>query len=285
MLGILVYMFIYMLVCISDLDGTLLDDTYSCQEAIPALRELADRQIPLILCSSKTRSEIEQVRLQIANHHPFIVENGGAIYIQEQYFPVPIDTGVRRDGYVVLEFGDPYAEIVECLRQAAAESGCMVRGFHQMSVAEISASCNLSPEAARLAKQREYDEPFEIVGGDPKNLFRAIEDRKKRWTRGGRFFHILGPNDKEHCVILLRRLYEKIYQSVVTVGLGDGINDAGFLNRVDIPFLMDSEHIKALKKMVPHGRLCASGPEGWNAAIHDVIRQYYDVGPPDSNAR
>ena len=278
--GILVYMLKGMIICISDLDGTLLDDAYCCYEALPALRELADRQIPLVLCSSKTRSEMEPVRQKIANHHPFIVENGGAIYIQEQYFPVPVDAPVRRNGYAVLEFGDPYGEIVECLLQSAEASGCTVRGFHQMSAAEISAACNLPPDAARLAKQREYDEPFEILSGDPQKLFRAIERRKKRWTRGGRFYHILGSNDKGHCVILLRRLYEEIYQTVVAVGLGDGINDAGFLVRVDIPFLMDSANIEELKKMVPHGRLCASGPKGWNRAMLDVIRQYYEAESP-----
>lgn len=273
-----------MLVCISDLDGTLLDDTYSFEEALPALKELADRQIPLVLCSSKTRSEMEKLREQLDNHHPFIVENGGALYIPEQYFPLPVDTSIRREGYALFEFGDPYPELVECLLQSAEASGCVVRGFHQMNDAEISAACNLSLEAARLAKQREYDEPFEIVSGNSESLLSAIRERKKRWTRGGRFFHIMGSNDKGHCVILLRRFYEKIYKSIVTVGLGDGLNDAGFLNCVDIPFLMDSKEIGDLQKKVPHGRFQFGGPGGWNQAILGVIRQYYDADSPDFKA-
>ncbi len=43
----------------SDLDGTLLDHhTYSFQEATEALDALRKRAIPLILCTSKTRSEL-----------------------------------------------------------------------------------------------------------------------------------------------------------------------------------------------------------------------------------
>ena len=264
-----------MLVCITDLDGTLLDANYSFEVAQPALRELKIRQIPLVLCTSKTRAEAEFYRLRLDNTHPFIVENGGALYIPENHFPLPIRSAVRRDGYAVIEFGDPYPEIVQDLLEAAAESGCTVRGFHQMSVEEIGTRCNMPPPAAQMAKQREYDEPFEILNGNSARLFDAIQKRKRRWTQGGRFYHILGANDKGHCVILLRHFYERIYRLVTVVGLGDGLNDAGFLNLTDIPLLLESEQIKALQKAVPRGRLCPAGPGGWNAAVLDVIHDYY----------
>lgn len=49
------------LIILPDLDGTLLDPrhAYSFQEALPALKAINHRHIPLILCSSKTRAEIE----------------------------------------------------------------------------------------------------------------------------------------------------------------------------------------------------------------------------------
>jgi len=44
----------------SDLDGTLLDArTYSFDAALPALGILRARRVPLVVCSSKTRTEIE----------------------------------------------------------------------------------------------------------------------------------------------------------------------------------------------------------------------------------
>jgi mannosyl-3-phosphoglycerate phosphatase len=128
---------------------------------------------------------------------------------------------------------------------------------------------------ARRAKQREYDEPFEILNGESARLFDAIRKRKKRWTLGGRFYHILGANDKGHCVMLLRHFYERIYTSVVLVGLGDGLNDAGFLNLVDIPLLLKSREINKLHKAVPRGRVYPGGPGGWNAAVLNAIRSYY----------
>jgi mannosyl-3-phosphoglycerate phosphatase len=69
------------LLVFSDLDGTLLDhDTYSFETARPALAELKERGIPLVLATSKTRAETESVRSALGNRHPFVVENGGAVY-------------------------------------------------------------------------------------------------------------------------------------------------------------------------------------------------------------
>ena len=79
-------------VVFSDLDGTLLDESsYSFKDALPAVRLLQLRAIPLVLCSSKTRAEIEPCRLSLHNRHPFISENGGGIFIPPGYFSAPFE--------------------------------------------------------------------------------------------------------------------------------------------------------------------------------------------------
>ena len=71
----------------SDLDGTLLDSVdYSFAAALPALEAIRTQDVPLILCSSKTRAEIEVYRQRLNNEHPFITENGGGIFIPQDYF-------------------------------------------------------------------------------------------------------------------------------------------------------------------------------------------------------
>jgi len=69
------------------------------------------------------------------------------------------------------------------LEKAARESNCDVLGFHQMSLADISLRTSLPVRQAALAKQREYDEPFEILGSGAHMLLAAIERLGKRWTR------------------------------------------------------------------------------------------------------
>ena len=71
----------------TDLDGTLLDhNTYSFKKAFPALRIIKKKKIPLIICTSKTKGEIEHYRKKLKNNHPFVSENGGAIFIPKDYF-------------------------------------------------------------------------------------------------------------------------------------------------------------------------------------------------------
>ena len=79
----------YRLLVFTDLDGTLLDhESYSFEPALPALAVLKEKNIPLVLCTSKTRAEIELFRIQLKNIHPFISENGGAIFVPKgNYFP------------------------------------------------------------------------------------------------------------------------------------------------------------------------------------------------------
>ncbi len=135
------------LVIFTDLDGSLLDrDTYSFAAARPALLELRRLQVPLVLCTSKTRAEVAPLRRRLRNAHPFIVENGGGIVIPRSYFGRGMPTRI--------ELGRPYPEIAAALDDLARRSRVRVRGFHQLSVTRIADATGLSLTEARLAKKR-----------------------------------------------------------------------------------------------------------------------------------
>ena len=70
---------------VTDLDGTLMDDDYDIGPAKNTLKILAELNIPVIPCTSKTAAEVRTFREQIGLTDPFIVENGGAIYGDEDY--------------------------------------------------------------------------------------------------------------------------------------------------------------------------------------------------------
>jgi predicted mannosyl-3-phosphoglycerate phosphatase (HAD superfamily) len=128
-------------------------------------------------------------------------------------------------------------------------------------------------DQARLARRREFDEPFEILA-PPRTgeLLAAIEREGKRWTAGGRFHHILGASDKAAAVRLLTALYRRQLGAVTTVGLGDAPNDATFLNEVDLPVLVASPRVDRLRALVPAGRVTRlPGPAGWNEAVLAVL--------------
>lgn len=244
----------------SDMDGTILDhDTYSFDAARPALQRLSELCVPVIFTTSKTRAETEHWRRMLHNPHPFIVENGGAAYIP---------TG---EGYETLVWGTPYAQLVEALQRASKQSECAVRGFASMTTSEVAEACALPLDMAAMAAQREYDEPFEVL--DPERadaLTAAIVAQGLRVTRGGRFWHITGANDKGLAVNAVRQRYPRPQR---TVGLGDGLNDVPLLEACDVAVIIRSSQSDAMQQQVPHGTITISpGPAGWNEAMLSLFR-------------
>ena len=259
-------------IIVSDLDGTLLDSTsYSFAAAQPALEVVRTRGIPLVLCSSKTRTEIEGYRQRLNNRHPFITENGGGIFIPRDYFSEPVEAETF-DGYWLIRLGIPYAEIRSRFVRLRQQLGAGVRGFADMTDEEVAALTGLSCNEARLSKQRDFDEPFVFNGAPDERFLQAIEESGLRWTQG-QFFHIMGDHDKGHAVSLLKALYQHEYGTVASIGLGDSLNDLQMLQAVDHPVLVrheDGSHDaritvpNLLKTQLP-------GPAGWNEAVLQLL--------------
>jgi mannosyl-3-phosphoglycerate phosphatase len=270
------------LVIFTDLDGTLLDhETYSYTPATEALDLLERKGIPLILCSSKTRAEMELIQLDLRLRHPFISENGGAVFLPRGYFPSAPEGARNIEGYETLEFGAPYWQLVKVLHRVSAELGIKVVGFSDLSVEEVAEDCGLSVTEARLAKLREYDEPFRILDSSPairSRLLGALHKAGLRCTRGGRYYHVTGVADKGMAIRTLRSLYEKAWGKVMAVGLGDSLNDLSLLREVDIPIVVRNPAGGAatrLLRKVPTARISsAPGPRGWNEMMLEVIGQY-----------
>ena len=269
------------LIIFTDLDGTFLDyDTYSFSALGHILVRLEKMQVPLIFCSSKTRAEIEAVRQKCNNSHPFISENGGGVFIPEGYFPFSIQGSINQGGYEVVRLGASYAELVEALREASAITGVAVRGFNDMTPEEVALECNLSITEARLAQQREFDEPFHLLKQEAeaeRRLCKAIEESGYHCTRGSRFFHILRKSDKGKAVNLLISFYRKLKSSLITISLGDSLNDLPMLRETDSAVLVQKSNggydEEVLREMPDITRAPAPGPQGWAYALSHFLEK------------
>ncbi len=262
-----------MWVVVTDLDGTLLNhEDYSWEGARKALEALEMRGVPVVFCTSKTRAEVELLRRETGNHHPFIPENGGAVYLPAAPFRGLANTLQLVDGYLRIELGTPYEELVTALRSAAEEAGCRVRGFADATDAEVADWCGFRVEEAQLARQREFDEPFLVESGDGVALERAIRERGFHTTQGGRFWHILGNNDKGAALRALRRAYFSCGTAVTVAALGDSANDLPLLAGAEWPVLMPSRRLQELRHALPHALVApAPGSAGWGAAMLQAI--------------
>lgn len=247
------------LMVFTDLDNCLLDhDTYDWRPAVPAFERLKELDAGVILTTSKTAAEVLPLQSEMGLAGPVIVENGGLLAWAD---------GRRR------WLGKPVAEIRPLLDEACARCGAKILPFGRMTVEEVMSRTNLPPERAALALARESSEPFVLLTPEREQVLRSeLEGAGLRLTRGGRFHHALAHEGKHAAVSLLLE-EARGAGPVWSIGLGDGLNDEGFLRVVDRPCVLPGAHAEILIERLPHARLAPlAGPAGWREAVLEELR-------------
>jgi len=262
----------------TDIDGTILDNTGEYGETPKLISSLIKNNIPVILCSAKTLAEQNRVRKQIGLTDPFIVENGGAIVIEKEYFDlsqIMKDYPVKEhDGNYIIELGKPATKIREILNDIRKNFNISFRGVADISIQELSNIAKLSTESAKEMAHREYGETIlQIEKRDLDRLTRIARERNLSLIHGGRFFDVTMGNDKGKAVEILVDLFKKKYDYNVTFfGVGDSENDASMLELMDHPLLVQKydgswSNIRVNRIIKVPG----IGPKGWALAYNDIF--------------
>ncbi len=259
-------------IVITDLDGTLLDQrTYSYELSLPAVAKLRELEVPIILCSSKTAAEMIRLRGELGLKHPFICENGGAIYLPRRYFHFPIAGSKPKRLFEVIELGADIFRLRRALRQAARGTQAIIRSFGTMTVHEIMERTGLTMDQALYARQREYDEPFIVESAEEGKLLEALRTKGLTVVKGDRFFHLTAGHSKGEAVKQLLELYRRESGALISVALGNSANDLAMLRETDRAVLIrnpDGTWDTDVVKQVPNAyRTDGVGPRGWSEAI------------------
>lgn len=254
----------------TDIDGTLIDfETYSYAEVETAVSRLIARQIPIVLCSSKTRSEQAAYRQALGIPDPYIVENGSAIFVPDGYFD--------RDTPPMIELGVTAVSIRQALSEIRQQTGLAFQGYADLTVAEVSQITSLDETAAAQAKQREYSET--IVTPLTTVIFQQLRKALAAYgltiVSGGKFHTVMSAkNNKGTAVAYLTDLFRQKWGVIVTIGLGDSANDAPLLAAVERPFLVQrpDRNWQEMGKM-PVTKVPAVGPSGWRLVVESLLEQ------------
>ena len=262
----------------TDLDGSLLDHhDYNHEAADSMLAELERMHVPVIPATSKTAAELLAIRKELSNKHPFIVENGAAVYIPENYFRTrPPNTAIV-NGFWVKAFTEPrqyWQSLLQTLNKDF--EGCYTT-FEQAGVNGVMELTGLAPGKAGQASMRDYSEPVSWHGTETEKekFIKRLEEHGATVLQGGRFLHVSGNCNKGTALHWLTRQYqsEDSGQSVITIAAGDSPNDVAMLEAADIALIIRSP-VNEMPVIDRHHRCFRSsdfGPKGWVEGINIVL--------------
>ena len=279
-----------MLIVFTNFDDSLLnqnDDDYKLIVSI--IDKLKNQNIPLIPVTSKTRTEVEELRTKLGFIDPFIVENGSAIFIPQSDRNWQTDTNTLESDYYVQTLGCSYIEARAGLKiiQSTLRINNL-KGFGDFEDTEIQSLTRLSKEASRRAKTREFSEPFippkDISVIDLENAaaefgFRIISSTQQSESLGDRFSYILGNNASiGNAVQWLIDHYQPETvadqtESLVTIGLGNSSQDLEMLEKMDIPVVIASKtEINSSLAVKNWKNTNSLGAQGWSEAITELCQ-------------
>ena len=169
---------------VTDLDGTLLDHSYSWEPARTTLRWLQEQQIPVIPCTSKTAEEVRGFRDDAGLRDPFIVENGGAIHGED-----------ARGEEWEEALGIHHSHLRPQLDALEALLGERLMPLEELSESEGQRLLGLGGEALAQAQRRCWSVPFVPPSAEGRKRLPALAASLGLGVvQGNRMGHLLGPD-------------------------------------------------------------------------------------------
>ncbi len=263
------------LLVFTDLEGTLLHShSWDWQPAEAWLARLKESGVPVILSSSKTAAEMAQFQKEMGLEGlPFIAENGAVIQLDadwqdDEHFPRLIA-------------GTPQQEIMQILSKLRNAHGFKFTTFSDVDERIISETTGLNATHAALARLQEASETLIWRDSDARmaEFTAMLNSLGLNFMQGARFWHVLDRHgDKAQAVLFLQNKYQQREgKRRVTLGLGDGPNDAPLLDAVDYAVVVKGLNREgvALKRDDPQRvyHTTGEGPAGWSEGLTHFFPQ------------
>ena len=250
---------------VSDVDGTLMDHSYDLTPARETIKLLQELSIPVILCTSKTASEVKVIRKELNLTDPYIVENGAAIYGE---------TLKRVNGEIIL--GEKYEILENILSSISNEINYDLQPLNNISDQEATELTGLKGHSLDLMRDRHWSMPFL---NPPENKEEEINICCKGFGveifRGNRMSHMLSINSNKGKAINALKNYSN-NPNIKIIGLGDSPNDLPLLLNSDYKIVIPGPggpNLKLIEKLNNHNFTLATDPNGygWKSEINKLI--------------
>ena len=253
---------------VTDLDGTLMDENYDISPAKKTLKLLADLDIPVIPCTSKTASEVRYFRKENGLIDPFIVENGAAVYGS-------FDNNLSEWELVL---GESYEELRIVLMKISEEVNYQLIPLNDLDHNQIFELTGLPNQGIERALERKWSVPFL---NPPDQIIEKIslicESYNVHVFKGNRMSHLLSRKSHKGEAVNKLKFHLK-NEDVKIIALGDSQNDLPLLEYADVSIVIPGKNgaNKYLQKGIDKGDfILANAPhaKGWSNSVEDIINK------------
>jgi predicted mannosyl-3-phosphoglycerate phosphatase (HAD superfamily) len=177
--------------------------------------------VPAVWLTSRSRLQFDEARRKNGHTHPFIAEDGCAVYLPEDYFHLRPESTfskaqkaatVRLGRFTCLPVAEALPAAADGLEALSEDTGVPIVTLRSLSPRELSQNTGLPPREAELSRQRDFDDLFFFAGVSEENIQRFLAEgraRKLEFRQHGVLWSAAIGASISRCIRDLSRLYDR----------------------------------------------------------------------------
>ena len=198
--------------------------------------------IPAVWLTSRSRLQFDEPRRKLGHRHPFIAEDGGGVYLPEDYFHLRPEmsrgqsskpevsrgrssksTTLRLGRFTCIPVAEPLPAAAEALEGLSEDTGVPIVTLRSLSPRELAQNTGLPQREAELARQRDFDDIFFFAGASEQEIQRFLAEgraRKLDFHQQEVLWSAAVGASTQRCIRELSRLYDRaLHHHASSVGI------------------------------------------------------------------
>jgi len=252
--------------------------------SLPGLDEftasLDHQAIPAVWLTSRSRLQFDEARRKHSHIHPFIAEDGCAVYLPEDYFhlrPAPDASRTRKAAtvrlgrFTCIPIAQALPAAADALQTLSQDTGVPIVTLRSLSPRELVQNTGLPQKEAELVRQRDFDDIFFFAGASDEEVDRFLTEGRTRnlqFRKHGVLWSAAIGSSVQRCLGELSKLYDRALRyhahilGIATPDLAPGLFP--FCERAILLTGRNSEDTSQHRPDTPHTRrLSLNPPDVW----------------------